>query len=240
MPPSPTPQPGALPSPGRWSSAVCRHKHPDGSSVAVRGASRRGDRGEARGEGTGPSRRAALLGQPSWARPPGGCTPRRKPRREEQLDPAVRGVSAGCSLPAAAFGKAAGETCAFFCALGAGEKLWSSRGHMASNCPTWERQNRVAGRLGCERGAQCLAIASISFPRAFTSMAPLEVLSTGWKISLRDLMEAGRAATRFRYRPSPALPARPGRRGIHSLHRQRHPSAPGPSATGHVWPKATG
>lgn len=193
----------------------------------------------------------SLPGQPSWARPRGRPTPGTKPRRGKRLDAGGRGVPAGCSLPAAPIATAARESRAFLCALTAGEKPRSSSawGHMALNCPIWERQRRVAGRFGCKKGTRCLSrhIHQLSrgiYPDgpAGNPMQPRESLSAGSRAS--DGSRTGSSAPPPPLQPRSPGPARPGpgRRGTHPRRGQTRPGAPppGPSAPGHVLPKATG
>lgn len=224
------------PSPGRWSSAVCRRKPPHGSSVAVAvavlGARRRGQK-QPHAEGGGGA--GSLPGQPSWARPRGRPTPGTKPRRGKRLDAGGRGVPAGCSLPAAPIATAARESRAFLCALTAGEKPRSSSawGHMALNCPIWERQRRVAGRFGCKKGTRCLSrhIHQLSrgiYPDgpAGNPMQPRESLSAGSRAS--DGSRTGSSAPPPPLQPRSPGPARPGpgRRGTHPRRGQTGPGAP--------------
>lgn len=130
-------------------------------------------------------------------------------------DPAV---PAGCSLPAVPITVAARETRMYL--------RFDPPRPMALNCPLWERQQIVTGRFSCKRGAQCISIASITFPGAFTSAVPLEIRCTRCKVSLRDPMqpmEAKSAAPRLRHSPSAGRSTRPGRRGTHSLCGQTRP-----------------
>lgn len=153
----------------------------------------------------------------------------------KRLDAGGRGVPAGCSLPAAPIATAARESRAFLCALTAGEKPRSSSawGHMALNCPIWERQRRVAGRFGCKKGTRCLSrhIHQLSrgiYPDgpAGNPMQPRESLSAGSRAS--DGSRTGSSAPPPPLQPRSPGPARPGpgRRGTHPRRGQTGPGAP--------------